>query len=140
MPDDYIATRVRKQIEFYESRADKYAGLAKSLRWIEFTLSLVAAIVTAAQRCSHFFRSPEETPSPRAPSDLTAATKTRAPAASRFGGPATDDECNRPASILRDLGGRPGFDTVAAGVAAYEAAPIPWGSGTEANAKSPGSG
>ncbi|UVK50942.1 DUF4231 domain-containing protein [Mesorhizobium sp. AR02] len=47
-PDEYVEKRVHSQIKWYNDGAATYGGLAKTLRWIEFTLSLVAAIVTAA--------------------------------------------------------------------------------------------
>ncbi|NKK99610.1 DUF4231 domain-containing protein [Rhizobium leguminosarum bv. viciae] len=47
-PSEYIDNRVRKQIARYEMKAAEYAPVAKRLRRIEFALSLLAALVTAA--------------------------------------------------------------------------------------------
>jgi SMODS and SLOG-associating 2TM effector domain 1/Protein of unknown function (DUF4231) len=44
----YIDKRVTKQVEYYVDRAGKAAGKARSLRWIEFGLSALATVVTAA--------------------------------------------------------------------------------------------
>ncbi|MBY3335287.1 DUF4231 domain-containing protein [Rhizobium laguerreae] len=47
-PSEYIDSRVRKQIAWYEDKAADYAPIAKRLRSIELALSLLAAVVTAA--------------------------------------------------------------------------------------------
>ncbi|MBY5896044.1 DUF4231 domain-containing protein [Rhizobium ruizarguesonis] len=47
-PSDYIDERVRKQIAWFRKKADDFAPVAKRLRAIEFALSLLAAVVTAA--------------------------------------------------------------------------------------------
>lgn len=47
-PSHYIDNRVRKQIAWYEKKAADYAPVARRLRSIEFALSLLAAVVTAA--------------------------------------------------------------------------------------------
>jgi hypothetical protein len=44
----YIAKRVTRQIEYYVEKADIAAGKARSLRWVEFGLSALATVVTAA--------------------------------------------------------------------------------------------
>jgi hypothetical protein len=46
-PDDYIARRVRGQKSYYERAALKAQSQAKLLRKIEFSLSLVATVLTA---------------------------------------------------------------------------------------------
>jgi hypothetical protein len=48
-PDDYVAVRVRGQVEkFYEPKANAYSKAARALRTAEFLLSMVAAVITAA--------------------------------------------------------------------------------------------
>jgi Protein of unknown function (DUF4231)/SMODS and SLOG-associating 2TM effector domain 1 len=48
-PEGYIETRVRGQVEkYYEPKAETYRRAASTLRTVEFGLSLVAAIITAA--------------------------------------------------------------------------------------------
>jgi len=47
-PDEYIERRVRGQADgFYERKADAYRRLTTFLGWIEFSLALVATIITA---------------------------------------------------------------------------------------------
>jgi len=48
MPLEYVEKRVKAQIDWYENTAEKHAVQAKWLRRAEFTLSLMAAVLTAA--------------------------------------------------------------------------------------------